>query len=305
MTVSVIIPTYNGAHKIPNILNALAQQTTQDFEVIVVIDGSTDDTMAVLRSLPVAFQELRIIKQPNGGRAKVRNKGAAAAQGNLLIFFDDDMRPNPEAVRQHTTHHAAHPGTILTGGQIEEITPGMPDFVRFKAGLSRKWSQDMPQPGKPLSKDNIFLTAANFSIAKSTFETLGGFDERLTDAEDYDLAVRAAQHGIELFADPGILAWHDDVITCTSYIRRLRQYASAQETLVNLKPEIHGSATKYSVSPPAGLKKMFFSALCSRMLIRSIDDRRWTWLPQNLRYRLYDYVVTANGSYFPQKVRLS
>jgi glycosyltransferase involved in cell wall biosynthesis len=304
MTVSVIIPTYNGAHKMPHVLAALAQQTVQDFEVIVVIDGSTDGTAASLQAWQSRFERFRLIEQPNGGRAQVRNRGAAAAAGDLLIFFDDDMRPGPDAVRQHMAHHEAHPGSMLTGGQIEELVPDMPDFLRFKAGLSRKWAGHLSDPAKPMTKDQAFLTAANCSMAKATFEALGGFDERLTDAEDYDLAVRAIRQGIELYADPGIHAWHDDKVSCASYIRRLRQYTAAQEKLVALKPELYGGATKYTAPPPTGLKRLFFSSFCSPAMIRSIDGNKWRWLPESLRYRLYDYVVTANGSLFPGKVAL-
>jgi glycosyltransferase involved in cell wall biosynthesis len=305
MKVSVIVPTYNGAHKLPNILSALSRQSEQDFELLIVVDGSTDNTDEVLGTLDHPFRDSRIIRQDNGGRAKVRNIGASEAKGSLLIFFDDDMRPDPEAVRQHIDHHRAFPGSIITGGQIEELSPGMPDFLRFKAGLSRKWAQDLGEPAKPMPRDNPFLTAANFSIARSTFEALGGFDERLRDAEDYDLAVRATRAGIDVYANPGIGAWHDDKVTCAAYIRRLRQYTAAQQRLVELKPELYAAGTKYTAEPPKGLKRLFFLAFCSRPLILSIDKGIFSWLPRSIRYKLYDYVITANGTYFPKKIPIN
>lgn len=304
MSVSVIIPTYNGKHKIGNVLAALALQTTTDFEVIVVIDGSTDGTADMLQALPRQPFELRIVEQPNGGRAQVRNRGAAAAAGDLLIFFDDDMRPAAGTVQMHKDHHAAFPGSILTGGAIDEVTGDMPDFMRFKAMLARKWARDFGDPQTPLTQDTVFLAAANCSMSKATFSALGGFDERLTDAEDYDLGVRAQKAHIDLYTNPAVAAWHDDPVTCSSYIRRLRQYAIAQQKLAAIKPELYGSRTKYGVAPPGGLKGSLFSALCSRSLIRSIDANRWGWLPEAVRYRLYDYVITANGSFYPEKVSL-
>ena len=304
MDVSVIVPTYNGAHKLPKILAALAGQTARDFEVLIVVDGSTDGTVDMLRSANLDPARYRIIEQANGGRARVRNRGAAAARGSLLIFFDDDMRPNPHAVEQHMAHHQAHPGTILTGGQLEEIVDGMPDFVRFKAGLSRKWAGGMGEQLTLLKSDQAFMTAANCSLTAATFNALGGFDERLTDAEDYDMAVRALRQGIALYADPSIGAWHDDLLTCASYIRRLRQYTIAQAKLVSLKPELYGEATRYSAATPTGLKKLIFTAFCSPWLIRTIDQQRWSWLPETLRYRLYDLAITANGTFFPGKVKL-
>src|SRR6187397_1060160 len=98
MSTSVIIPTYNGAHKVVNVLRALEQQTHLPDEVVVVIDGSTDNTAELLRTNTFKLPSLRIIEQPNGGRAQVRNRGAKEASQDLLIFFDDDMRPVPQSV---------------------------------------------------------------------------------------------------------------------------------------------------------------------------------------------------------------
>jgi len=304
MTASVIIPTYNGGHKIGNLLQALAVQTVRDFEIIVVIDGSTDGTAALLRTLQPSYPTLRIIEQVNGGRAKVRNRGAKEATGELLIFFDDDMRPHPRVVQQHMEHHAAYPGSIITGGAIEEITPGMKDFARFKGELSRKWSESLISDKPMANEDQAWLAAANFSVAASTFQALGGFDERLTDGEDHDLSVRAYRMGISLYVDPKIEAWHDDLPTCAGYIRRRRQYTEAHKKLAAVKPELYGTATKYTATLPTGLKAQLFSMFCSRALIDSIDKDRWKWLPKNLRYRLYDWTITANGTFFPEKTAL-
>lgn len=303
MKLSVIIPTYNGAHKIPNVLHALKQQTMTDFEIIVVIDGSTDGTAALLRKMQPDHPNLRIIEQPNGGRAKVRNRGAKEAQGELLVFFDDDMRPGPNAVLKHWEHQQKHPGSIVTGSTMEEFSPDMEDFARFKAELSRKWSKNF-STRKLEGEAEAWLAAANFSISATNFRALGGFDENLNDAEDHDLSVRAYRHGIDLHIDPTISAWHDDYPNCSAYIRRLRQYAVAHKQLAVLKPEIYGEASKYTAAIPTGLKALVFSMFCSGSLVRSIDKGFWNWLPKSLRYRLYDLTITANSSYFPDKVAI-
>ena len=73
VTVSVIIPTYNGAHKILNVLKALEQQSYCDFETLVVIDGSTDNTADVVSNATLNLTSLRIVQQKNKGRVAVRN----------------------------------------------------------------------------------------------------------------------------------------------------------------------------------------------------------------------------------------
>ena len=111
--VSVIIPTYNGAHKVVKALKSLEHQTCQDFETIVVIDGSTDATLEVLKKTFFNLTSLKIIEQENGGRSKVRNKGVKESKSNFIIFMDDDMRFTPKVVEQHLFHHQRHANSIL------------------------------------------------------------------------------------------------------------------------------------------------------------------------------------------------
>ena len=141
MKVSVVIPTYNGANKIPNVLRALEKQTIQDFETIVVIDGSTDNTVEVLRALNLTLKSFRIIEQENKGRAAVRNKGGQEAKGDLLIFFDDDMRPEPDCISQHVLHHEnINKSTIAVGRSAEDVKLCITDFHFYRAYLSDKWA---------------------------------------------------------------------------------------------------------------------------------------------------------------------
>src|SRR5688572_7831011 len=98
--VSVIVPTYNGERKIPALLTSLRRQSFIDFELIVVIDGSTDNTRKIVETTETPFPKT-IIVQPNLGRAFVKNNGARQAGGDILIFYDDDMRPDDRSVERH------------------------------------------------------------------------------------------------------------------------------------------------------------------------------------------------------------
>jgi glycosyltransferase involved in cell wall biosynthesis len=110
MKVSVIIPTYNGAHKLSNLLDALLGQSYSDFEVVVVVDGSTDNTLEVLNRYEQKFSHLKTLIQDNQGRSKVRNRGVEHSTGDLLIFYDDDMVPFPDSVKRHLQFHENHHG---------------------------------------------------------------------------------------------------------------------------------------------------------------------------------------------------
>lgn len=303
MTVSVIIPTYNGAHKVIHMLHSLEKQIIKPAEVIVVVDGSTDGTATLLKSEHFELPGFKIIEQPNGGRAKVRNRGAAEAKGALLIFFDDDMYLLPGCIEEHIKHHQNHPGTILTGGLSEEVTASSTDIQKYKSFISNKWNEPlMKYADMPMNEKDAFLTAANLSMSKELFFDLQGFDEKLTDAEDYDLSVRAKNKGIKFYFNIRAFAWHNDFITCRSYIKRLRQYAQAQKKLQQLKPELYDSSHKYATTLPKGTKAALFKLFCKYSWIKGVDKGYFRFLPRRFKYKLYDIIITANGIYYPEKV---
>ena len=303
--VSVIIPTFNGAQKLPFILNSLGKQTHLAEEVLVVVDGSTDNTYDVLEKHKESTKNLRIIYQENKGRAAVRNKGANEASGHLLVFFDDDMLPLPDCLEKHVAHHLAHPKSILTGGLSEVIDKTSKDILKYRHFLSLKWNEELrtDQNGK-LQDGYLFLMAANFSIAKDTFLRLSGFDERLNDAEDFDLAVKAFKSGVPLYFKKDVFAWHNDKITCASYIRRQRQYALAHQKLINIKPWLAEETFMERPSLPKGWRKIIFKLFLHKIWIKAVDKDKFKRLPQKLRYKLYDLVITSNGIYYPEKVPL-
>lgn len=291
MLVSVIIPTYNGLYKLPYIWDALLNQTSNDFELIISIDGSTDGTIEYVNKRQNDFFKLIILNNENTGRAKCRNRGALAASGDILIFLDDDMRPIEKLVELHLQKYKEN--TIVVGAQIEENVKCKSDIQLYKAFLSRKWSDFGSN-----KLETPYITAANFSISKSLFMELGMFDERLTDAEDFDLAVRAFEKKIDIFYYPELLAWHDDFITCKSYIKRLKEYDKAQEKLIILKPELF--LKKYSFRKKnnlLGFKKYAYKFFSNQLWVKLIDLNFFAFLPKFLKYRIYDYVITAKGVY--------
>lgn len=270
----------------------------------MVIDGSTDNTLEVLSKFSALLPNLRIIEQENSGRASVRNRGAREATGDLLLFFDDDMRPNSDCLSFHVAHHEAYPESISTGAQIDNCNKT--DIQRFKSILTWRWtSQLLKMQGRPLMKESIFLTAANFSIPRSLFWKLGGFDERLTDAEDFDLAVRASDAGISLYYNHDAFAYHEDKVTGASYIKRLRQYRLAHEQLRQLEPQRYSSIPLNRPKMPTGVKFLFFRFFARTCWVKWLDlDTLKKLIPRWIRYRLYDYIITANGVYFPAVVPL-
>lgn len=295
MDVSVIIPTYNGAHKITGVLRALEKQHYSGFEVVVVVDGSTDNTVNLLEREKFSFASFHVVVQQNKGRAAVRNAGAEKATGELLVFFDDDMLPAPACLSAHIAHHRLLPRSILTGAQID--VDGTTDIQRYKKFLAEKWTRPLLiYKGKSLPREHIYMTAANFSISKALFAELGGFDEELSDAEDFDLAMRAYHKGIPLYYDHSAYAEHRDPITCASYIKRQRQYREAHQKLKELKPELYADYKPGSMLQPKGIKRIIWSIFAGKYWVRTVDHFNWLKIfPQRLRYRMYDVIIMAGS----------
>jgi glycosyltransferase involved in cell wall biosynthesis len=103
--ISVVIPTYNYGHLLPRALDSVMTQLAADVEVVVVDDGSTDDTLALLAAYQCRTgQRLQVITQPNGGAAAARNRGVRAARGRYVLLLDADDTLLPTGL--HTLRHA-------------------------------------------------------------------------------------------------------------------------------------------------------------------------------------------------------
>lgn len=297
MKVSVIIPTYNGKHRLNTVLKALSEQTIKGFETIVVIDGSTDGTKEYLIKFETSL-EIKIFDQENKGRASVRNMGAEYASGDLLIFFDDDMRLEPTCVETHVQHHVGKPGSILTGAQIDDYRKATTDFQLYKCELSRSWvarlNKEMDQP---LPFADLYLTAANFSIKKELFIKIGGFNEQLRDCEDYDLALRAYDMNIPIYYSEKAFGWHDDFQTPSSFIKRQLDYKKYNEKLYRMYPQQYKHLLQTRLNQPDRLKSIFFSLFKSPVWVKGIEKGYFRVIPRKIRFKLYTWIITAHSAY--------
>ena len=192
---SVVIPTYNRRARLARVLEALeAQRTTADFEVVVVSDGSTDGTIEYLRSDAVPLPVV-VVDQSNAGPAEARNAGWRVARGELVIFLDDDVVPEPGFVAAHlAAHHRLGDGYVVIAPMLT------PDDVRLSPWVA--WEQAM------LEKQYVLLDAlprasyrnfytGNASLRRTYLDRVNGFDPRYQRAEDVELAYRLSRLGLQ------------------------------------------------------------------------------------------------------------
>jgi glycosyltransferase involved in cell wall biosynthesis len=278
-------------------------------EIIVVVDGSTDNTLSILASWQDKLPHLKVIVQSNKGRAVVRNTGVQEASGTLIIFLDDDMIATNAFIERHVIHHNQVAGSILTGISVLGIPDAPNEFSKYRNWKNRVWTEKLKSSsitdGVALL-DVPFISAANCSMPKSVFSKLEGFDVTLRDAEDFDLAIRAQIANVQLFFSTSAVAINNDDLSqsCAGAIRRLREYTNAQIVLRKKKENLYKGQSRYQVCRPTGIKGKIYKLFCYTFWIRSVDINYWTWIPSSLRFKLYDIIITANGSYFPERVKL-
>lgn len=294
--ISVIVPTFNGGHKIRRLLNSLLAQTVLPHEVVVVIDGSEDNTHKILEESEFEILNLKLVVKNNSGRAISRNRGAEAATGDILIFYDDDMEPQVDSIRKHWDFHTKIDG-LVSGVQIEP-EGCKSDIQKYKASLSRKWIKKYHEGLNELTLQNLFFTTANCSVRKKQFHVLNGFDERLTDAEDFDFALRALEHGVKVYFDKSSVAIHHDLISCTGYIKRLREYSLA-------KKEVHRLHQILGLSGSPELtywRKAFYFPFASSIFPKIVDRINiFLILPKRIRYKFYDVMMYSLSHVYANK----
>jgi glycosyltransferase involved in cell wall biosynthesis len=203
--VSTVIPAFNAEdHIVEAVSSALGQQGVAS-EVIVVDDGSTDDTWRLLETFG---ESIRRVRQANAGPARARNQGARLARGEWLAFLDADDVWRPEKLLQQLAAADSETGMVYTDrlnfGDCERLKSRQSDGVRLYHG----------DAFVQLLQDN-FVTLSSVMMRRSVFEDLGGFDETMAASEDWDLWLRYAARGpIGLCRQPLTLRrWHPGALT--------------------------------------------------------------------------------------------
>src|SRR4028118_1383709 len=119
---SVVIPCYNQARFLGEAIESVLSQTYTDFEVIVVDDGSTDDTAEVASSYAAEDARVRLVRQENRGLAGARNRGLAESRGEYVVFLDSDDRLAEEALEVGVRELDAHPECAFVSGHHRPIS---------------------------------------------------------------------------------------------------------------------------------------------------------------------------------------
>ena len=202
--ISVVIPTYNRAALIERCLAALSRQSQpSQFEVIVVDDGSTDETARLLESASPPF-ELRVERQPNRGQAAARNVGAAAASSPYCLFVDDDVTFDQDFVSLHVQAQHEHGGIAALGPLRLHHAANANPLARH---VAETWERHATEAGA-LEREATYRDcwSGNLSLPRDRLLEVGGLAEDLPRKHDVELGFRLARAGLRFRYVPRAVA---------------------------------------------------------------------------------------------------
>jgi peptidoglycan/xylan/chitin deacetylase (PgdA/CDA1 family)/GT2 family glycosyltransferase len=206
---SVVIATYNQRDVLARTLPTVFAQdlAAEAYEVIVVVDGSTDGTAEALRELHPCCG-WRVLERPNGGISPARNDGIRAARGQIILILDDDIFCEPDVLRQHLAAHQNSPPQIVFG-------PVMVSTESY-ATLATDWYREAEDawmaslaPGAPLQWPYHAAIDPNTSLHRTIFRDYGAFDESIPyQREDSEIGMRFWKRGVPFRFLPTAVTHH-------------------------------------------------------------------------------------------------
>ncbi|MBM3875402.1 MAG: glycosyltransferase [Verrucomicrobia bacterium] len=244
--VSVVVASYNGAHTLKACLGSLERLNYPNFEIILVDDGSTDDT----QQIATLHKGIRNIRHPqNLGLSVARNTGISAARGEIVAFTDSDCRADEDWLH------------YLVGDLLNSDFAGIGGHNFLPPEDSWVAAAVMVSPGGPA---HVMLTdrmaehipGCNMAFYKWALDEVGGFDPIFHAAgDDVDVCWRLQQHGHKIGFSPAGFVWHYRRSTVAAYLRQQRGYGAAEALLVRKHPEyfnaIGGSLWQGRIYSPA------------------------------------------------------
>ncbi len=189
--VSVVIATYNRAHLICQAIESIFKQTINDFEIIVVDDGSSDETAHVLAQFS---NRIRVIRQPNRGRSAARNTGVKASQGEIIAFLDSDDLWLPTKLEKQLTKFQDSPefGVVQTLSSLIDIDG---QLLKWPSRARRRLYQRALRHGytyEAMSRECIMFLST-VAVRRECWVRIGPMDENIPAFEDWDWYLRAAR----------------------------------------------------------------------------------------------------------------
>jgi len=226
-------------------IDRIEQQTVgrDTYEVLVIDNNSSDHTQEVVSQKAATYSNLRCFRQPKRGAAPTRNVGIREANGEFILFIDDDIRSDPDLVEKHLKYHAEHPDSSIIGTVFSEWEESTEPFLRYlrDRAIFNPYNIACNRP-----IDFSYYHTGNVSTSRKMLLEAGGFDEgfHVYGMEDIELGYRLEKRGCRMV--PGVLAKarHEYFPSYPQFVERCRQAGFSLGKLVELHPELRTRFTE-------------------------------------------------------------
>lgn len=204
--VSVIIPTYNSARYLAEAVDSVLAQTFTDLEVLVIDDGSTDETTSVISGYRTP---VRYIRQENGGVSVARNRGIQESRGRFVAFLDADDTWYPSKLEHQLKALQGQSECRLCYSAFTVVDSSLRTLFVNRSNRRGSALEDL------LLRGNIVGSICTVLMERSLYELSGGFDSALSQCADWDMWIRLAQHTEFLYIDAPLVTYryHDNMMS--------------------------------------------------------------------------------------------
>ena len=233
---SIVVCSYNGSARIAPCLEAITQLRDSSYEVVVIDDGSTDETAGVARGFQALFSKLgvslRVITQRNQGLSVARNAGAELANGGWVVYTDDDARPDQDWLYWLRREIGQSERVGMVGGY------GMQPM---RDSAEAQMVSQLPGQACPVLRDYVnaeHLPGCNMAVRKEVWQEVQGFRARYRVAgDDVDFCWRVLDAGYQVRFAPNAYVWHESRATIRAYVKQQWGYGKAEALLYHDHPQ--------------------------------------------------------------------
>ncbi len=200
---SIVIPVWNAAQTLADTLETVKAQTFQDYDVIIMDDGSTDESAAIAEQFVSRDNRFKLVSVPNGGPSKARNDGVFQyAQGRFIAFLDSDDLWEPDKL--------ARCADVLLAENAPQVLYAKIAFFRGEPNNIETVSTVLPHALTPkdLLRENAVCTTSNIVVSTDVFKDSGGFDLAIVHGEDVEWLIRLAASGVRIEAIDDVLVYY-------------------------------------------------------------------------------------------------
>ena len=205
--ISTVLPVYNGAETLRRAIASIQSQDIEDWEMIVVDDGSADGSAGIAADMASRDQRIQLLRQPHRGLVPALRTGCAAARGEFIARMDADDCSLPQRFSKQLAWFDEHPNGVHCGTQVRmagaHVKSGR---LRYEAWLNENTTHES------IVREMFVecpIAHPTFMMRRSALESIGGY-RAFDGPEDYDLIMRFWQHGHELGNVPEVLLdWHE------------------------------------------------------------------------------------------------